>query len=78
MAQQVKNPPNAGDSVDVGSTLGQKSNPLVKEMATHPALLPGKSHTQSEPGGLQSIGWQIVVDATEHTQRRVKVVDHGI
>ena len=34
--------------------------PLEKEMATHPSILAGKNPWTDEPGGLQSMGLQIV------------------
>ena len=40
-------------------SLGQEG-PLENKMATHPVFLPGESHGQEEPGGLQSMGSQRV------------------
>ena len=37
-----------------------QEDPLEEEMAPTPVLLPGKSHEQRGPGGLQSIGSQRV------------------
>ena len=44
-------------------------NHLESEMVTIPVFLPGKSHEQREPGGLQSMGSQKVGHnrATENT-----------
>ena len=50
----VKNPPA---NARLGSIpwLGRSPG---KEMATHSIFLPGKSHGEKEPGGLQSMGLQ--------------------
>ena len=58
----VKNPPaNAGDLREMGSIPGQE-NPLGKGMATHSNILPPRIPQMEEPGGLQSMGSQIVGD----------------
>ena len=46
---------SAGDIRNMGSTPGLE-NPLEKEMATHPVLLPGKSHGQRSLVGYSSWG----------------------
>ena len=48
-------PANLGDTGGVDSVPGSE-DPLEEGMATTPVFLPGESHGQSEPGGLQSMG----------------------
>ena len=56
----VKNvPANAGDIRDTGLILGQ-DDPLEKGMATHSSILAWRIPCTEEPGGLQSMGSQIV------------------
>ena len=59
----VKNPA-AIQEMQIQS-LGQE-NPLEKEMATHPSILPWKIPWTEEPGRLQSIG-SLELDMTKHT-----------
>ena len=49
----VKNPPD-----DVWSLGGEA--PLEKEMATHSSVLAWRIPRTEQPGGLQSMGWQII------------------
>ena len=56
VAQTVKHPP-AMQETRVQS-LGQE-DPVEKEMATHSSILAWKIPWTEEPGGLQSMGWQI-------------------
>ena len=56
----VKNvPANAGDIRDTGLILGQ-DDPLEKGMATHSSIPAWRIPCTEEPGGLQSMGSQIV------------------
>ena len=57
MAQTVKNPPAMWETWV--RSLGQE-DPLEKEMATHSSILAWEIPGTEEPGGLQSIGSQIV------------------
>ena len=60
MSPVVKNvPANAGDIRDTGLILGQ-DDPLEKGMATHSSILAWRIPCTEEPGGLQSMGSQIV------------------
>ena len=54
MAQQVKNPPAIQEMLELGVWS------LEKEMATHFSILTWKIPGTEEPGGLQSMGLQIV------------------
>ena len=59
----VKNlPDNEGD---VGSVPGSGRSPGSRKWQPTPAFLPGKSHGQEEPSGLQSKGRK-ESDTTEH------------
>ena len=54
----VKNlPANAGDTRDLGRSLGQE-DPLEEEMATRSSILAWRIPWTEEPGGLQSTGSQ--------------------
>ena len=54
----VKNrPASAGDTRDLGRSLGQE-DPLEKETATHSSFLAWRIPWTEEPGGLQSMGSQ--------------------
>ena len=57
IAQLVKNLPAVQKTQ--GGSLGQEG-PLEKEMATHSSILAWKIPWIEEPGGLQSMGLQIV------------------
>ena len=68
MAQQVKNPPaNAGDSGDVGSIPGSGRSPGERN-GNPSSIVAWKIPHSEEPGGLQSIGWQIVGRKGAHTE----------
>ena len=64
MAQQVKNPPAVQDTQETQvRSLGQE-DPLKKEMATSPLVLPEKSHGQRSLIGYSSWGHK-ELDMTE-------------
>ena len=56
MTQMVKESANAGDVVP---SLGQE-DPLEEEITTHSSILAWRIPWIEEPGGLQSMGSQIV------------------
>ena len=61
MVLVVKNPPaNAGNLRDAGSIPESEKIPWRRARQHTPIFLPGESHGQEEPGGLQSIGSQRV------------------
>ena len=43
-----------------------QENPLEEEMATHASILAWKIPGTEEPGGLQSMGSQSLLDVTEY------------
>ena len=47
-------------------------DPLEEEMATHSSILPGKSHGQRKPGGLQSMRLQKVGHSLSTEQKQMK------
>ena len=58
----VKNPPaNAGDAGDVSSIPGSGRS-LEEEMTTHSSILAWRIPWTEEPGGLQSMGPQRVIN----------------
>ena len=68
MAQWVKNPPARQETQVL--FLGWE-DPLEKEMATHTSILVWEIPGTEEPGGLQSMGSQ-VLDSTEETKQHIK------
>ena len=70
----VKSPP-ATQKMQIWS-LGQE-DPLEKEMATHPSILPGKSRGQRSlagysPGGHKSVGHDLVTKQQQQTTQNIK------
>ena len=58
MVLAIKNSPdNAGDTKDVGQSLGLEE-PLEEDMAAHSSILAQTIPWTEEPGGLQSMGSQ--------------------
>ena len=64
--QLVKNPVNAGDARDVGSTLGVRKTSWSRKWQLTPIFLPGKFHAQRSLAGYSAWGCE-ESDITEHT-----------
>ena len=60
MAQQVKNLPAMQETQETWVQFLCREDPLEKEMATHSSILACEIPWTEEPGGLHSMGSQIV------------------